>query len=181
MIGVMRTPLDWFRGLPLRTRWLLTIVVYGAVVATVVIVVHDSGGGGGSAGASAGTEAAAVAEANREGRVAIAEDEAPHGARLAPGLSPQVALQRAIAMDVRGRIAHGELTGPLQSVACKLTAAHSSGNRQPLSCTVRSAGISYPFVGVADQRTGELTWCKVDPPPQAGAPLEVPVSTRCAG
>lgn len=177
----MRSPLAWFRALPLRTRWLLTIVVYGAVIATVVIVVHDSGGGGGSSGQPAGSEAAAVAEANREGRVAIAEDEAPHGAKLAPGLPPQVALQRAIGVDVRGRIAHGELTGPLQSVACKLTAAGSDGDRRQLSCTVRSAGISYPFVGVAEERTRELTWCKVDPPPQAGAPLEVPVSPRCRG
>lgn len=175
----MRFPLDWFRGLPLRTRWLLTILVYGAVVATVVIVVHDSGGA--SSGASAGSEAAAAAEANREGRVAIAEDEAPRSARLAQGLPPQVALQRAIGTDVRGRIAHGELTGPLQSVACKLTAAHSGDVRQPLSCTVLSAGISYTFVGVVDERTRELTWCKVDPPPQAGAPLEVPVSARCLG
>lgn len=175
----MRSPLDWFRALPLRTRWLLTIVVYGAVIATVVIVVHDSGGGG-SSGQSAAAEAAAVAEANHEGRVAIAEDEAPHSARLAPGAPPQVALQRAIDVDVRGRIAHGELTGPLQSVACEL-AAGDRGDRLPLSCTVRSAGLSYPFVGVADDRTHELTWCKVDPPPQAGAPLEVPVSPRCRG
>jgi hypothetical protein len=173
----MRSPLAKFRALPLRTRWLITIAVYAVVIAAVVIVIHESGGGH-EGGISPQAEARAVAEANHEGRVAIAQDEAPHSARLARGQSVQVALERAIGADVRERIAHGELTGPLQNVACKPPAQPHAGRRQ-LRCTARSAGISYPFIGVADERILELTWCKVDPPPVANAPLEVPVSSRC--
>ncbi|HTW42685.1 MAG TPA: hypothetical protein VMD79_10260 [Solirubrobacteraceae bacterium] len=174
----MRSPLSWFRALPLRTRWLLTIVVYAAVIAAIVIVVRDDGGGSEGSGGSAHAEAAANAQANRVGRVAIAQDEAPHSARLAPGVPLRVALERAISADVRRRVVHGELTGPLQGVSCGAPAPAVAGRRQ-LSCTARSAGLNYPFVGVADERTEELTWCKIDPPAQPGAPLEVPVSPRC--
>jgi hypothetical protein len=173
----MRSPLARFRALPLRTRWLITIAAYALVIAAIVIVIHESDGGH-EGGSSPQAEATAVAEANHEGRLAIAQDEAPHDAKLARGLPAQVALERAIDADVRSRIAHGELTGPPQSVDCKPPAQPRAGRRQ-LSCTVRSAGISYPFIGVADERTLELTWCKVDPPPVANAPLEVPVSSRC--
>jgi hypothetical protein len=173
----MRSPLAKFRALPLRTRWLTTIAAYALVIAVIVIAIHESGGGHEGA-SSAQAEATAVAEANHEGRLAIAQDESPHDAKLARGLPPQVALERAIGADVRSRITHGELTGPLQSVDCQPPAQPHAERRQ-LSCTVRSAGISYPFIGVADERALELTWCKVDPPPVANEPLEVPVSARC--
>jgi hypothetical protein len=173
----MRSLLDSYRALPLRARWLLTVVVYAAVIAAIVLAVRGANSGSGSS-ASAKSEAAAVTEANREGRVAIAEDEAPHSARLPAGVGLRRGFERAIAADVRARIVHGELTGPLQGVSCELAGAKQDG-RQPLSCSVRSAGITYPFVGVLDERTSELTWCKVDPPPEAGAPLEVPVSASC--
>jgi hypothetical protein len=168
------------RALPLRVRWLITIVGYALVIVAIAIVVRSGGGGSagpGAAGSSPG-EAAAAAEANRVGRIAIAEDEAPRSSRLARGMSLQTALERAVGADVRERIAHGQLTGPLQSVRCELTTAVGARGRA-LGCTVRSAGLSYPFVGVADERTRELTWCKVDPAPVANAPLEVPVSPRC--
>jgi len=177
MIGAMRSWLGWARSLSLRTRWLLTISVYALVITAVVIVVR-SGGGSGASGGSGGAEATAVAEADREGRIAIAEDEAPHSATLTRGAPLPKALERAISADVHARIARRQLTGPLQSVSCTLGAQGRDGRRR-LSCTVRSAGIDYPFVGVADERTRELTWCKVDPPPVSGAPLEVPVSASC--
>ncbi len=172
----MRSLLLRVRGMSLRTRWVLTIAVY-ALVAVAVVIALRSGGGGGNGGSSQ-AEAAAVAEANREGRIAIAQDEAPHSSVLALDLPARVALERAVGVDVRARIAHGELTGPLQSVRCAPAAADHAGRRQ-LSCTVISAGISYPFVGVADPSTRRLTWCKEDPPPVMNAPLEVPVSPRC--
>jgi hypothetical protein len=176
----MRSWLHRVRSLPVRTRWLITLVGYALVIVAIVLGVRSVNSGAGSGGSS-GSEATAVAEANREGRIAITEDEAPHSSSLASGVAPQVALEHAIGADVRQRIAHGQLTGPLQSVSCEVSEpahpAHASGRQ--LTCTVRSAGLSYPFVGVADARTRELTWCKVDPPPVATAPLEVPVSPRC--
>ncbi len=176
----MRKLLRAWRSLRLRTRWLITIAVYAAAIAAIAIAVRGSGGGSGGGGDSGSSqaEAAAQAEANREGRVAIAQDEAPHTAALSPGTSLPDALRRAIGEDVRGRIAHGELTGPLQGVSCSASGA-ARGGRAPFDCTARSAGIGYPFLAVTDERTRRLTWCKVDPPPEAGAPLEVPVSDSC--
>jgi hypothetical protein len=161
---------------PLWSRWVMTILAFIVVIAVIAIVVRSGGASGG--GASPSEEALAVAEANSEGRTAIAEDEAPHVANLRPGAAAQLALQRAIAADVRGRIRTGQLTGPLQSVRCQM-GGPPRGARRPYSCTVRSAGIDYPFDAVADERALRLTWCKVDPPPQADDPLEVPVSPRC--
>ncbi len=176
----MRSRLHRFRSLPLRTRWLITFVGYALVIVAIVLVVRSVNGSAGSGGSS-GSEAKAVEEANREGRIAIGEDEAPHSSGLASGVPAQVALEHAVGADVRERIAHGALTGPLQSVSCEVSEpAHPAhAGELQLTCTVRSAGLSYPFVGVADARTRELTWCKVDPPPVANAPLEVPVSPRC--
>jgi hypothetical protein len=173
----MRKPLQAWRSLRLRTRWLITIAVYAGAIAAIAIAVRGGGGGGGSPGPSQ-AEAAAQAQADREGRIAIAQDEAPHTATLSPGTSLPDALRRAIGEDVHSRIAHGELTGPLQSVSCSASGT-ARGGRAPFDCSARSAGLSYAFLAVADERTRRLTWCKVDPPPEAGAPLEVPVSASC--
>ncbi|HTU78473.1 MAG TPA: hypothetical protein VMF09_06915 [Solirubrobacteraceae bacterium] len=168
------------RALPLRTRWLIAIVFYAVLIAAVVIVVRGAGTGGEGASVSGAPreEAQAAAEADREGRTAIAQDERPHTASLPPGAAVLRALTGVITSDVHHRIAHGELTGPLQSVRCQPAGA-PRGARRPFHCTVRSAGIAYPFLAVADEGAHELTWCKLDPPPQAGEPLEVPVSPSC--
>jgi hypothetical protein len=158
---------------PLWARWVITIVVF-AIAITAIAIIARSGG----SGDSQQSEFDATLEANREGRIAIAQDEAPHVAALASGVSAQAALERSIASDVHERIHHGALTGPLQSVRCR-ESGPQDGGRHPFRCTVRSAGITYPFVGVLAERTMELTWCKVDPPPVANASLEVPVSARC--
>lgn len=164
------------RRTPLWARWLITILAFAALIAVIAIVARS--GGKGNANGSSQSEAAAVAEANREGQIAIAQDQAPHTASLRPGVSSEAALERAITADVRSRIEHGALTGPLQSVSCRAAGSVRAG-RQPFRCTVRSAGIAYPFLAVADAQALMLTWCKVDPPPEANAPLEVPVSPRC--
>jgi hypothetical protein len=165
------------RKLPLWARWLLTIVAYAVVIVAIVLVVRSANSASNSSAASP-SEAAAEAEANRVGQIAIKEDEAPHSSPLRSAAPVQSALEQAIAGDVRARIAHGQLTGPLQRVRCK-PAGTPQGARRPFSCTATSAGLAYPFLGVADERTRQLTWCKVDPPPAANAPLEVPVSPLC--
>jgi hypothetical protein len=161
---------------PLWARWVMTIVAFAVVIAAVAVVARS--GGASRGGQSSSEEALAVAEANKEGRTAIAEDQAPHVAALRSGAPPAVALERAIASDVHARIRGGQLTGPLQSVRCR-SAGRSHVARLPFHCAVRSAGIGYPFLAVVDETALQLTWCKVDPPPVANASLAVAVSARC--
>src|ERR1700728_3202380 len=91
--------------------------------------------------------------------------------------SRSLALQRAIAIDMRNLIRHGALTGPLQGVRCS-PAGKRQAARQAFDCTARAAAIAYPFLGVADERARQLTWCKFDPSPVSNDPQEVPVSSR---
>ncbi len=158
---------------PLWARWLLTILTFAVLTLAVVVFVHDH-----SEGTSAPTksEREAEVEANREGNVVIEEDQAPHTARLGAGVATLTALERAISGDAHVRIQVGDLTGPFQSVHCKAKGA--VGANRAFSCTVHAAGVAYPYLAVFNERTGQSTWCKVDPPPTGGAP-EVPVSPRC--
>jgi hypothetical protein len=157
---------------PIWVRWALAIVVAAAVIAGVVIAIHRAGP------ETPTTEAGAEAEVNRVADIAITEDEAPHEASLPAGVAPASALERAIAGDVRRRIESHQLTGPLQRVGCKATGSSSTA-RASYGCTVRSAGITYPFVAIVDERSRHITWCKVDPPAQANAGPEVPLSASC--
>jgi len=156
---------------PLWARWLLSLLGFAVLILLVWIAARGGGGG------SSLPERSAEVEANREGQVVIAEDQAPHTAPLRSGTSARVALEFAISADVRNRIRHGELTGAFQSVRCAV--GPTRAGRRAYSCTGRVAGVTYPFLGVVNERARELTWCKRDPPPVSNAPLAVPISRRC--
>jgi hypothetical protein len=158
---------------PLWARWLLTILTFAVLTLAAVAFVHDH-----SEGTSAPTksEREAEVEANREGNVVIEEDQAPHTARLGAGVATLTALERSISADARGRVRSGNLTGPFQSVHCE--AKGTTDANRTFRCTVRAAGLAYPYLAVLNGRTRQVTWCKLDPPPVSGAP-EVPVSPRC--
>src|SRR5271155_3950615 len=141
---------------PLWARWLLPILGFAALTVAVVIVVHAVNDSGASA-----SERSAALEANREGQIVIAEDQAPQTSPLRSGAPAGVALQRAIGIDLDSRIRHGALTGPLQGVICSPAGQRHSG-RQAFHCTARAAAITYPVLGVVDEHTRQLTWCKVD-------------------
>ncbi len=153
-------------------RWALAIVVGVALTAGIVIAVNRAGP------EHATSEAEVEAEENRLADIAITQDEAPHFASMPPGSEPAAALERAIARDVRQRIAGGQLTGPLQGVTCSVAGTGSAG-RDPYRCTVHSAGTAYPFLAVVDERRQRLSWCKIDQPAVADTGPEVPISASC--
>jgi hypothetical protein len=157
------------RRIPLWARWLGTLLAFALLVFVIHTVVRTSG---------ASSEASPEAEINRVSEIVIAQDQAPHTAPLLPGDTARSGLQSAIAADVRTRIRREELTGPLQSVRCAPSGPPQTG-RRPYRCTVRSAGISFPFLGVVDERAETLTWCKRDPPPASNAPPTAPISSDC--
>lgn len=158
---------------PLWARWVLSILGFAMLTIAIVIAVHAANDSG-----SSSSERAAQIEAERESQVVIEEDQEPHSVGLRTSRIEPDALQTAISRDLRTRIDRGQLNGPVQGVRCTATGAQR-GARQAFRCSARAAGVSYPFLGVIDTRTRQLTWCKVDPPPVAGGPQEVPVSLRC--
>jgi hypothetical protein len=158
---------------PLWARWLLTIFAFAVLILAGAIVVHNNSEGTSSPTKS---EHEAEVEANREGDIVIEEDQAPHTARLGGGVATLAALERSISADARGRVRSGNLTGPFQSVRCETNGA--AGANRAFRCTVRAAGVNYPYVAVLNAHTRQFTWCKLDPPPVSGAP-EVSVSARC--
>src|SRR5580693_4090676 len=145
---------------PLWARWVLALA--GAAILIAVIAIVTSGGEGSSNPTA--SERGAEVEANREGRIVVEQDQAPHSAPLGAGVPASVALRAAIARDANRRILHSELTGPLQRVRCGREGP-SHGGLRAVRCTAYANGISYPFVAVVDARARRLTWCKVDPPP----------------
>ena len=179
LVQRMRDPLRRLlrarRQLPLWARWSIAISAYVVAIAVIVLVVHSLASEG--SGSATKAEVRAVNEANEVGKVAIAQNEAPHSALAPAGQKAGVALQRAIAADVQRRIGHGELTGPLQRVGCVRSGSARAGALL-FRCTVKSAGIDYEFRGVARAR-GQLTWCKLDMAPEGDAALEVPLSPQC--
>lgn len=120
---------------------------------------------------------AAAIQANREAEILVAQDQAPHSARLTPRAAPGPTLDRAIRADMAKLIAQGQLDGPLQRSSCAQTGPHHDAV-VGFRCAVLAGGVSYPFVGVVDARARTITYCKRDPPP---VPSEnVPLSARCS-
>ncbi len=158
---------------PLWARWALASIVAVAVIVAIVIAVQRAGPENNT------SEAAVEGETNRIADISITEDEAPRTAALPGGAAVLGALTTAIGGDVRKRISDGQLTGPLQHVSCTAATARGGAARVPYSCTVRSAGINYSFLAVAEASAKRLTWCKVDPSAAVKAGPEVPISPRC--
>jgi hypothetical protein len=155
---------------PLWARWVLSL---GAgiivLVALVLFVEHNSNN------SQATQSPGAVARANREAAVVVAQDQAPHVVALNPGSSARAAVTRAIRADMTTMINNGIIEGPVSRAACAQTGGHSG--RLAFSCTAVAAGVNYPFLGVVDTQGRQVTYCKRDEPPVPS--MNIPVSRRC--
>jgi hypothetical protein len=161
-----------FRKPPLWMQFVLALGVAGLLLLALVIYVNDHN-------SSAEDEAAVnnpkvLVQENREARVIVGEDQAPHTAKLGAG-SPAAGLRRALLAYMSHQIAIGTLGGPISGSSC-----HPAGGdpaRMLYRCTVSAASVSYPFDGVVQPSARIVTYCKVDPPPVAS--MRIPVSARC--
>jgi hypothetical protein len=156
------------RRLPLWLRWMLSLVVFGAIAIALVAA-------GQSSRTSSSDNAAALLRADQESRSIVLQDQAPHSAPLPGGVAPVLAAEHAVAADLRDRVRRHQLRGPLGRVRCTPTSGQAP--RQPFACTGTAGGFTYPYRGMADLRSRRLTWCKFDPPP-AGE-VGVPLTPRC--
>ena len=76
---------------------------------------------------------------------------------------------------MRRTIGQGKIGGPLTRTSCR-PAGGSGRTRLAFRCDAVAASVTYPFLGVVDQRARQVIYCKSDPTGPAGP---VPVSPRC--
>ena len=160
-------------AMPLWLKWVLTLLTFAVLSAAVVIFVSRAN----NSEKSYSESPTAAAQANQAGEAVSARDQAPHQTRLSQSRGTHSALERAIAADMRTRVAQHDVTGPVQRVSCTPVAPRRPG-RRPFRCQALVGGFSYPFVGVADLRARELVWCK-DDRASYDPSVEAPLSPAC--
>ena len=143
------------------------------VVALVAFVNHETNGVPQIANV---TSKAAIVEQNREDRVIVRQQQAPHVAKLMPGVSAIAGLRAAVVRYMDVQIEHGAMAGPVRRSECRFVSGGTSA-RQLLRCEVTAAGVTYPFLGVAQPSLGVATYCQRVAPPIPS--MDVPVSKRC--
>jgi hypothetical protein len=155
---------------PLWARWVLALgagVIF--LVALVLFVQHNNNN------SEATQSPAAVARANRQAEVVVAQDQAPHVVALKSGAGARGALVAAVRADMTAMINNGIIEGPVSRTTCAPTGGH--GGRLTFRCAALAAGVTYPFLGVVDPGTRQVTYCKRDEPPVPS--MNIPVSRRC--
>jgi hypothetical protein len=159
---------------PLRpalwVRWVLSLAAAAAVLVALVLFVdhHNSD-------SLAVQSPAALARANREADIVVAQDQAPHVVALTPASAPRSAMTRTVRAEMVRLIARGTVPGPLQHTSCRRAGAR--GSTVGFSCVATAAAVNYQFLGVVDTPARHLTYCKRDPPPVPSQ--NIPVSRRC--
>ncbi len=164
-----------YRSLPLWFQWALPFTVAGALVIALVVWVHYENHHVPTVAAV--INPSALSAQNAQAKTIMRQQQAPHSARLTPGLAPATGLERAIAHWLRRQIATGAMNGPLSGGSCVPTPGSTSA-RVALRCTMVTAQVNYPFYGVVVPAKGQITYCQRVTPPVYGMD-NLPLSPRC--
>jgi hypothetical protein len=159
-------------------QWALALGGAAAfLVALIVFVNREDSTANRPAGNSG---AASIAEQNREARIIVETDQAPHTVALTrlPGgrVVAGQAIRGAVVGYMKRQIAAGSIGGPLMRSACT-RADGSTPSLIAFHCRVIAANVAYPFLGVVDTSSRQVTYCKRDAPPVPS--MNIPVSRRC--
>jgi hypothetical protein len=169
-----------YRSLPVWLQWALPFGIAAAVVIALVLYVeHQTNDVSPIAGV---TSKSALVEENREDTDLVRQQQAPHVAKLAQGLAPSAALQAAVVGYMHYEVNHRVMAGPVQSSSCHAVGSGSgsggaSAARLVMHCDVKAASVTYPFYGVVQPATKQITYCQRIAPPIPS--LNIPVSKRC--
>lgn len=162
-----------FRALPLWVQFGLSFGIAAVVIVAVVLYVHHAGNSTNQEAPV--TSAKAVKEENREANILVRQDQTPHLVKLAANVSAPDGLRSAVLKYMQHQIQIGVISGPISKSSCVPRGGSSS--RQALRCDVTAANVTYPFYGVVEPATGQITYCKKDAPPIPS--MNVPLSARC--
>jgi hypothetical protein len=158
--------------LPMWAKWVLSFTVSAVLlVALVVFVDHHNTDN------LAVQSPQALARANREADIVVAQDQSPHVLAVTSGESPRRALVGAVRADMTARIDKGAISGPLQRAGCTGHGRHAGALR--FTCVATSAGSNYNFAALVDVTAKRLTYCRRDVAPVPGQ--TIPLSRRCTG
>lgn len=165
-----------YRSLPLWLRWFLPFAVAGGLVLALVLFVRYETDDVPQTALVSNPEA--VAEQYREANVLVRQQQAPRDAKLNSGQSPAAGVHAAVVAYISHQIKLGTMDGPIRRSSCR-AATGSSGDRRVFHCDVTTTAqmVTYPFDGVVQTSTGEITYCQRVAPPIPS--MNVPVSRRC--
>jgi hypothetical protein len=145
------------------------------VIALVLFVEHQTNDVSAIAGV---TSKSALIEENREDTALVREQQAPHVAKLAPGVAPTAALRAAVVGYMHYEVNHGVMDGPVKGSSCRAAGADGAdAARLVMHCDVTASDVTYPFYGVVQPSAKRLTYCQRVAPPIPS--LNIPVSKRC--
>jgi hypothetical protein len=151
-------------------RWVLSLGTGAALLVALVVFVDNN-----NSDSLAVQSPAALARANREADIVVAQDQAPHVVSLTSASAPRGAMTRTVRDEMTRLIAKGTVPGPLQRTSCRRAGGRRS--RPGFSCVATAAQVNYEFLGVVDVPARHLTYCKRDAPPVPSQ--DIPVSPRC--
>lgn len=158
----------------LRVQWIASLSV-AAILLTALVVFVDRGNRAANQPA-APISKAAVTEENREARILVTEDQAPHVASLPHAIATAAGVAATVRASIAGEIQRSEIVGPIERSYCR-KARGSSPGRLVYGCTVEAADVNYPFDAVVTAASRRVTYCKRDLPPVPS--MNIPVSARC--
>lgn len=169
-------PGSGFRSLPLWLQWALPFSVAAILVVALVVFVHHETND--TPQIAMVSNPKAVAEENREDRILVQQQQAPHVVKLKAGQSPSAALRLAVVAYMTHQISVGAMDGPVTRSSC-VTSAGGTGSRELFHCDVTASAqsVTYPFDGVVQPSAGVITYCQRVAPPVPS--MNVPVSRRC--
>jgi hypothetical protein len=170
-----RPPRRGWRGLPMWMQFSISFGVAAILIVAIVLYVHHVGND--SSQEAPVTSPKALKEENREANILVRQDQTPHVASLASGVSPSAGLRAAVLKYMNHQISIGVISGPLTKTACAVRRGAGTDAEVALRCVATAANVSYPFYGVVKAQSGQVTYCKKDQPPVPS--MNVPLSSKC--
>jgi hypothetical protein len=163
-----------YRSLPTWLQWVIPFGIAGVlVIAVVVFVQHETN----DSPQYALPNQNELVQQNREDAELVRQQQAPRVARLVAGVAPTAGLRTAVVRYMNYEVNHGVMDGPVASSSCHPVSGGSDSSRLVLTCSVKAAGVTYPFLGVVQPAVKRITYCQRVAPPVPS--MNIPVSKRC--
>jgi hypothetical protein len=166
------------RQWPLRVRFLIAFGT--AVVVLAALVIYVNAHSRQAEGLPAAPNKSQAAQTQKEDRIVVQQQQAPHVVKFAQATPTLTAAARAVEGYMRNQTARDLISGPVVGPA-HCTAGGGPAQRLLFHCQIKAGPsgqvLLYPFQGVVAPGARRVTYCQVITPPY---PLsDVPLSAAC--